>query len=178
MPDSPSTNPRQSARNKKIILSTPADDVTDVKGKKVVASKVPYRQRKVVSRINEDDIFEETGDTLEDQVPGTSGDFNPGRGRLPRGMGSSNEFIAGGPPLTLSTPSKTTSSRSKKPGSPSKGLVTVNKKERMKFMMPRITFKTLIDTNKTGNLKGKLQKLWQHINWHEQKVIPSAFKVR
>ena len=141
----------------------PADDATDVKGKEVFAIKGPHRQRKVISRISEDDMFEETGSTLNDELSSFYEDFKPRRDRIPRGMGSSNELMAGEglvrPPLTLSTPSKTSSSRSKKLGSPSKGLFIVNKRERMDFMVPRITFKTLIETNKTRDLKGKLQEL-------------------
>ena len=104
-------------------------------------------------------------------------------GREPRakGKGLSNDLVFGKGfvklSMALSTPSNILSSPSKRSGSPSKGPIVLNKTERMIFMEPRITFESLSKTNEGGYLIGKLQKLWQSTNWHERKVIPSAFKV-
>ena len=179
MQDSSDSNPRRSERSRKIVSSVPADNVTNVKGNEDVAMKASHRQRRAANKINEEDkAFE---DTMGDARPLTFRNPKPGGGRLPRGIKSKDAVYGEGllkPSLVPSTPSKTTSSRSKSSGSPSKGLIVVNKRERMDFMVPAINFRTLRDTNESGDLKGKLQKLWQHMNWREQKVIPFAFKVR
>lgn len=182
MPDSPDTNPRQSARNKKNIQSTPIDNRTVVKGKEGVATSVSQGQRKFGNKKKEVDVFDVPGDAFEDGGPSSLGKSMAGGGRLEKEKGPSEKSVFGKGFVNISmpssTPSKTTSSPSKRSGSPSKGLITVDKRERMIFMDPWITFQTLIDTKKSGHLTGKLQKLWQHTNWYERKVIPSAFKVR
>lgn len=176
MPDSSDTIPRQSARTKKNIQSKPADDGPGVKGKGDVATRVSQRLRRVDGQTKEGDIFNMPGAALEEGEP-----FKDDRS-LAKGKGPSNDSVFGKRfvklPMASSTPSKTSSSPSKRSGSPSKGPIVVNKNERMKFMEPRILFKTLSETNKSGYLTGKIQKLWQHTNWYERRVIPSAFKVR
>ena len=180
MPDGSDTNPRQSARNKKNIQSKSAEDRPDVKGKEDVATRTSQRQRKVVNQTKEEDIFELHGGALEGGEVSNPGKSLPDGVPLAKGKGSSKDLVFGQGFVKLSmassTPSKTPSSPSKWSGSPSKGPFVVNKKERMKFMEPRITFKTLSEKNKSGYLTGTLQKLWQQ-NWYERRVIPSAFKV-
>ena len=181
MPDDFNTIPRQSARIKR-AQSSSANDEPSVKRKQDIALSAPHRQWMPSSEAKDDETFHVSGNVLEDERPSGFGSFRPGRGHLAVGMEPSSGPASGEDavrlPMAFTTPSKNSSSRSKKPGTPSKGLVIVDKRERMKFMRPCITFWTLIDTNKSGDLKGKLQKLWQHINWHERKIIPSDFKVR
>ena len=182
MPDSPDTNPRQSARNKKNIQSTSIDDGTVLKGKEGVATRASQGPRKAGNKKKEVDVFDVSGNAFEDGG-GSSLEKSMAVGGRPRTeKGPSNEAVFGQGFVKLSmpssTPSKTPSSPSKRSGSPSKGLITLDKRERMVFMDPRTIFQTLIDTKRSGQLTGKLQKLWQHMNWHERKVIPSAFKVR
>ena len=183
MPDSFDPIPRQSARNKKEknIQSKPGDDGPGVKGKAEVATRVSQRQRKVGGQRKEEDIFSLPGDALAEGEPSDLGEPWPGGGPLANAKGQSNDSVFGKGfvkfPMASSTSSKTPSSPSKRSGSPSKGPIIVNKNERMKFMEPRITFKTLSDTNKSGYLTGTLQKLWQHANWYERRVIPLALKV-
>ena len=182
MPDSSHPNLRQSARNKKKnIQLTSADDGPSAKDNDRNTTRTSQQSRKVVSKNNEDGIFDTAEDTWGDGGPLSLGNPMPRGGRPAGGMELSNSLVfAGGYvklPMASSTPSKTPSSPSKKVGSPSKGLV-VNKRERMKFMEPRVTFTTLQDTNVSGYLTGKLQKLWHDMDWYEPKVIPSAFKVR
>ena len=78
------------------------------------------------------------------------------------------------------TPSRSSGrSLSKKSGSPSKTSRTLNKRERMQYLTPPILFKTLIATKNKGALTGRLQTLWlNYINWDDQAIIPTAFKVR
>ena len=181
MPDSPDTNPRQSARNKKDIQSTSKDDGTVGRGKGGVTTRASQGQRKVGNEKREVDVFDVSGNTFEDGAPSSLGKSVAVGGRLGKEQGPLNEPVFGKGFVKLSipssTPSKTPSSPSKRLGSPSKGLITVDKRERMVFMDPRTTFETLIDTKKSGYLTDRLQKLWQHMNWHERKVIPSALKV-
>ena len=182
MPNSPDSNPRQSARNTKNIQSTSIDDGTVVKGRDGVATRASQGRRKAGNKTKEADVFDISGNAFEDGGPSSLGKSMAVGGRLGKEKGSSNEPVFGKGFVQLSmpssTPSKTSSSPSKRSGSPSKGLVTVDKRERMIFMDPRTSFQTLIDTKKSGHLTGKVQKLWQYMNWHERKVIPSAFKVR
>ena len=181
MLDSPDTNPRQSARNKKNIQSTSIYDGTVVKGKEGVTTRASQGQRKAGYKEKEVDVFDASGKAFEDGGPSSRGKSMVVGGRLGKEKGSSDEPVFGKGFVKLSmpssTPSKTPSSPSKRSGSPSKGLITVDKRERMIFMDPRTSFQTLIDTKKSGHLTGRIQKLWQHMNWHERKVIPSAFKV-
>ena len=182
MPDSPDSNPRQSARNKKNIQSTSIDDGTIMEGKEGVTTRVSRGQRKAGNKKNEVDVFDVSENAFEDGGPSSLGNSMAVGRRLGKEKGRSNESVFGKGFVQLampsSTPSKTPSSPSKPSGSPSKGLITVDKRERMIFMDPRTSFQTLIDTKKSGHLTGKVQKLWQHMNWHERRVIPSAFKVR
>ena len=168
MPDGSDSNPRQSARNKKNIQSTSVDDVTVIKGKEGVAIRVSQGQPKAGSKKKEVDIFDVPKDIFEDGGPSSLGKSMASGGRLEKEKGPSNDPVFGKGFVKLSmassTSSKTPSSPSKRSGSPSKGLITVDKRERMIFMDPRITFQTLTDTNKSGHLTGKLQKLWQHTN--------------
>ena len=70
-------------------------------------------------------------------------------------------------------------SPSKKSSSPSKTSRTLNKRERMQYLTPRILFKTLRATKHEGYLTGRLQTLWlSYINWGDQAIVPTAFKVR
>ena len=181
IPDSSDTIPRQSARNKKNIQSKPADDGPGVKGKADVATRVSQRQRKVGGQRKEEGIFTVPGDALQEGHHSNLVEPLPGGGPLGNAKGPSNDSLFGKGfvkfPMASSTTSKTPSSPSKRSGSPLKGPIIVNKNERMKFMEPRITFKTLSDTNKSGYLTGQIQKLWQHANWYERRVIPLAFKV-
>lgn len=76
--------------------------------------------------------------------------------------------------LSMSTPT----SPSKKSSSPSKASKVLNKRDRMEFLVPSITFRTLVDTKNDGELEGKLERLWlDHINWNEQAILPAEFKV-
>lgn len=69
-------------------------------------------------------------------------------------------------------------SPSKKSGSPSKASRNLNRRERMQFLTPRISFTTLIATKNKGYLTGRLQTLWLHyISWDDQGIIPTEFKV-
>ena len=153
-----------------------------MRGKEGIATRISQEQRKVGNKKKEVDVFDAPGNAFEDGGPSSLGKSMASGGRLEKEKGPSNEsgFGMGFVKLSMpsSTPSKTPSSPSKRSGSPSKGLITVDKRERMIFMDPRITFQTLIDTKRSGHLTGKLQKLWQHTNWYERKVIPLAFKVR
>lgn len=181
MVDSSDTNPRQSTRSKKNVQSKLADDEPGVKGKENTAPRVSQRQRKVASQTKGEDLINMTDDALKEGEPLNLAKSLPDRRLLAKGKGPSNDQVFGKAfvklPKPSSTPSKTPSTPSRRSGSPSKGPIIVNKNERMRFMEPRIIFKTLSDTNKSGYLTGKLQKLWQHGDWYERKVIPSAFKV-
>ena len=182
MSDSPDSNPRKSTRNKKNIQSMAQDDGTVVKGREGVATRASQGRRKAGNKTKEADVFDVSGNAFEDGGPSSLGKSMAVGRHLGKEKESSDEPIYGKGFVKLSmpssTPSKTSSSPSKRSGSPSKGLITVDKRERMIFMDPRTSFQTLIDTKKSGHLTGKVQKLWQHMNWHERKVIPSAFKVR
>ena len=182
IPDDFNAIPRQSARIKKIAQSSSANDEPSAKKKQDVALSDPHRQWKPTNEAKDDETFHGFGNILEDERPSGFGSFRPGGGHLAVGMEPSSGLASGEDavrlPMAFPTPSKRSSSRSNKSGSPSKRLVIVDKRERMQFMRPCITFWTLIDTNESGDLKGKLQKLWQHINWHEGRIIPLDFKVR
>ena len=179
MPDNIDTNTRQCLRKKKNLHSTAAEDELGMKPKEFVTTKASQRQRKVVSKAKENEMVEEFEDTLEYEGPASQGNSIPGRGHPAGPIGKSNDSVFGRGFVNLSTSASTpSSSPSKKSHSPSKGLMPVNKRERMKFMDPPIEFKTLEDTIEFGYLTSKLQKLWRHMNWNERKVIPSAFKVK
>ena len=183
MPDDFDANPRQSAPTKKKIQSTAQDDGTMVKGKEGVATRASQGQRKVGSKKKEVDVFDVPGDRLEDGARSRIRDSLGSKRRQAKEERLSNQSshvkgIVTHLMSSSSTPLKTPSPQSKGSGSSSKGLINVNKRERMIFMEPRIEFQTLIDTKNSGTLTGKLQKLWRHGNWYEPKVIPSAFKVR
>ena len=89
------------------------------------------------------------------------------RKRIEEVMGTSNHSVWGEQSISSSQVS----------GSPSESLVSVGRRERMMLMEPRITFTTLKEGNERRQLIGKLQKLWQYLSWHEQRVIPSALEV-
>ena len=70
-------------------------------------------------------------------------------------------------------------SPSKESSPPSKTSRILNKRERMQYLTPRILFKTLRATKHEGYLTGRLQTLWlNYINWGDQAIVPTAFKVR
>ena len=142
------SNPRQSGRNKRNIQSTSVDDGLGMTAQEDVATSATERQRMVGSQTTEEDIFDVPRGALEDGEPFSRRESMPDGGRLAGKMGR-----------LLS-------------GSPSEGLISVDRRERMMFMEPRITFRTLTDMNKSGQLIGKLQKLWRQLNRHERKVIP------
>ena len=177
MPDSSDTNTRQSARIKIATRSTPADDRPRVEDNEGVATGVSRKHRKATSKTKEEDRFDDApGDTVQKKEV-------PSLGHFGSGMKSSQRMLLGegaakfpSDSSTRTTPSKASSSRCRKSGSPSKALIPVDKRERMEFMVPGITFRTLEDTNENGDLEGMLQKLWHHINCDGRKIIPSTFK--
>ena len=155
MPDSADTNPRQSTRLKENTKNKSVDEL-DMKGKEDVATRVSQRQRK--------DILDMPEDALGKGESSNLGKSLSGREPRAKGKGPSNDSVFGEGFVKLSmassTPFKISSSPSKSSGSPSKGPIVLNKTERMIFIEPRITFKSLSKTNEGGYLIGKLQKLW------------------
>lgn len=174
-PDSSDTNPRQSTRNKKNLQSKSADDRPDMRDKEDFTIRVSQKQRKVNNLIKKENVFN------EEEEPSDAKTSLPSGRPLVKSKEPSNDLVFNKGfiklPITISKPSKISSSSLIRSDSLFNDTIIINENERMKFLIPRITFKTLLDTNKSEFLTGKLQKLWQHIDWHERKVIPSAFKV-
>lgn len=115
-----------------------------MKGKEGVATRASQGQRRAGSKKKDADVFDVSGDAFEDGGPSGLGKSMAVGGRLGKEKGLSNEPVFGKGLVKLSmpssTPSKTPSSPSKRSGSPSNGLNTVDKRERMVFMDPRTTF--------------------------------------
>ena len=200
MPDGPDIVPRQSVRIKKNLQSISADDKPDIKGRTDITARTSRGQRKVANTRKQNHVFDLHRDTPEEGGSSSLGSSLPNKARLvegagalewmaaSRGMEASTSIEASNHPILdnrsiklpmePSTPSRTSSSPSKKSGALSKGPIVVNKRERLAFMEPCITFRTLLDTKKSDHLTGKLWTLWKNLNWYEQQVIPSEFKVR
>ena len=168
-------------RSKKTISAGSVDDGHSAKGKEVVAIEVPQRQQKLEGKAREGDAVDVSGDILGNEGQPSSEEAQPGGGHLAIGMEIPHEVSRGerAPiPVAMSSPSKTTNSRSMKTASPTKKkLPVLTKRARMKFASPRIIFNTVIFTNQSGYLKGTLAELWQHMNRREGKVIPYEVKV-
>lgn len=90
-----------------------------------------------------------------------------------------NEWLEKSGTVDASIPSGTSGFPSEKSNSPSKSFSQKNldNRQRMRFLTPRIEFRTLTDTKNAGYLKDMLLQLWQHIDGHELRIIPAAFKV-
>ena len=158
-------NPRQSARLKKM---SPPESVNDGLQAKEKQSGPSARGRKIQKPRKDSEAEGVEVDAF------TSSEKTNGDGTHMLQQGILVEAAAS------YTPSRSSGkSPSKKSGSPSKLSRTLNRRERMQYLTPLILFETLIATKNKGHLTGRLRTLWlNHINWDDQEIIPTKFKVR
>ena len=158
-------NPRQSARLKKMPPPESVGDGLQAKEKQSVPSA---RGRKIQKPRRDSEAEGVEVDAF------TSSEKTSGDGTHTLQQGILVEAAAS------HTPSRSSGrSPSKKSGSPSKLSRTLNKRQRMQYLTPPILFETLIATKNKGRLTGRLRTLWlNYINWDDQEIVPTKFKVR